>query len=1041
MSTHNSRVKWRVGRVVKTTVSVVVAAAFAGGATVMANFQSNKMIGSLLGLYSSSIDNAHAKTQGLDLNYYKPEHTRENIKAAEQDLANRITGEGTVLLKNDDSTLPIKKGTTVSFFSINSGTRQASGSAMMSAAGGLLGGSGNSLKNIFENAGISVNDILWNYYNSDETKGYGLAAGSVEFGDAEDFRINEVPLSVMQKKDGLLKSAQGTMPIFVWSRVAGEGRDMPRSMYNHADNDTDKKRSYLEPDTTERELLQYLNDNFDSVTVLVKSNAALQLDWIKDYPHIKSVVLAQSLNNGVGKVFSGQINPSGKTVDTFEANALQSPAAQNFGDFEYVDKNGKFTNYNYVSYKEGIYVGYRYYETRYFDKVSGQGNAGDYDYNQQVVYPFGYGLSYTTFNHSNFTLEQGDDKNLTAHVTITNTGDVSGKDVAQVYMQSPYTDYDKANGVEKSATQLVVIAKSKELKPGESETLSLTISKELMKAYDARGARTYILDAGDYLFTDASNAHTATNNFLAHAGRTTSDGMTEQGDSSAVAVYTPANTSVDTTTYSTDQLTGEKVTNKFDDAVGDVTYLTRSDWTGTFPTHDGAVGDDGAQTKISTWGNEINGTDGKSYTYSKKASSSLLDKLKSYSSGITDADKLTSAQPVFGKKNGKTLIQMRGLEFDDKAWNDLLDQLTESEYKELIGNSGYGVSAIESINMPFNYEADSASSWVYGAIRFTYPNIMTLAQTYNTELAQEFGKLRADEALLDKAAGLYAPSMNIHRTPFSGRNGEYYSEDAVLTSLMSQPEIQALTDKGIYTYIKHFAFNDQENHRGDRNGQMSIATWLNEQSAREIYLKPFEDNLKLTNTVKYVDNGKIAERSMRATRGIMTSFNRIGATWTGGSYNLITGVARTEWGFNGAIITDNANTGVFMDNTQMIEAGGDIKLLNAKDPTGRSFNVSDPQVYPYARAAAHRYLYTVANSRAMNGAMEGSVFKNTNGMAIMFITIRTILYLLAALLLFLSVWRHLPKTVDRVNARKLAKRERRLERKNARRAARQSARQ
>lgn len=1029
MGTGIPRSKGRVGRVIKTVVSVVAAAGLFAGAGAITTVQNNKMIGSLVGLFNNTVDNSQAKTAGLDLNYYKAKHTEQSIKAAEVDLANRITGEGTVLLKNDDNALPLAKGSKVSFFSVNSSGRQAAGSPMAA----LAGGSGkNTLKDIFTRAGFKVNAKVWDFYNSDDAKKYGLSAGSVNFGDGEDFAINEMPLSKLESADGVLDSAKGTTPIFVWSRVAGEGRDMPRSMYNHAKSEADKKKSYLEPDSTELKLLKYLNDNFESVTVLVNSNAALQLDWVKQFPHIKAVVLAESFNDGVGKVFNGEINPSGRTVDTFEADALQSPAAQNFGDFEYTDAKGKFTNYNYVSYKEGIYVGYRYYETRYFDKVMNQGNPGDYTYANQVVYPFGYGLSYTTFAHSGFTVRSVDDKTLEATTVVTNTGKVTGKDTVQIYMQSPYTDYDKTNGVEKAASQLVGFAKTNELKPGQSQTVKVTIKKDLLKAYDANGAKTYILDAGDYLFTDAANAHDATNNFLARAGKTIADGMTSAGDASAVQVYTPSNTTTDTTTYAKDDVTGTKITNQLDSARGDVTYLTRNDWMGTFPTHDGK-----ASTKISTWGNEINGKDGKSYTYSKKASDSLLTKLKEHASGNTN---IKSATPVFGKKNGKTLIEMRGLSFNDKAWDALLDQLTEAEYKELIGNSGYGVSPIESINSPFNYEADSASSWVYGAISFGYPNIMVLAQTYNTELAKEFGQLRSDEALLGKVAGMYAPSMNIHRTPFSGRNGEYYSEDAVLTSLMSQPEIQVLTDNGIYTYVKHFAFNDQEDHRGDRNGQMSLATWLNEQSAREIYLKPFEDNLKLTNKVKYLkknDDGSYSQAvtTMRATRGIMTSFNRAGATWTGGNYNLISGIARGEWGFNGAIITDNANTGVFMSAKQMIQAGADIKLLNAKEPTGETLNVADPNVYPYARAAAHRYLYTVANSRAMNGAMPGSKFKSSNGLLTIATTLRVVLYALVLLLLFFSVWRHIPKTVDRVNARKAAKKAKRQERRALKKAA------
>ena len=323
---------------------------------------------------------------------------------------------------------------------------------------------------------------------------------------------------------------------------------------------------------------------------------------------------------------------------------------------------------------------------------------------------------------------------------------------------------------------------------------------------------------------------------------------------------------------------------------------------------------------------------------------------------------------------------MRGLDFDDPQWDDLLDELTYEDYYNTIGLSGYGIEYIDSIDMPFCTDADSANGLIYGGTGKYYPNSMTLAQTWNQELAREMGTMIGNEAIIGGMDGWYAPSMNIHRTPFSGRNGEYYSEDPYLSGAVASNQVYGAATKGVYAYIKHFAFNDQEDHRGDRDGQYGLATWLNEQSAREIYLKPFEMCMKLgdveLNYLEQKSDGTYenATRQIRACQAVMTAFNRIGYTWTGGSYNLLTGIARNEWAFNGMMITDNANTGVFMDGYQMIEAGGDIKLTYLADSARFDFDKNDTATYHYAREAMHRVLYTVANSKAMLGAMPGTEF-------------------------------------------------------------------
>lgn len=1023
-----------VVRIVKTVLSLVaIIGVVVGLMFVNPRLSTNKFLSNLMGYNKSSIDNSSADTDDVDLEYYKSDYTINNIRDAENDLDSRIGREGVVMLKNDDHALPMKSGASVSFFSANSVEGSATTASFMPSSGDT-GSDLITLKDSFEKAGFTVNDKLWQFYESGTGKNYGLGEGSVSYGDDEDFKINEAPLSVLQKESGLLDSVKGTTPVYVLSRVAGEGRDMPRSMANHAAGEEDRRLTYLDLDSTEREIIKYLNDNFETVMLLVKSNAALNLGWLKDYPHIKAVVSSENITNAIGEVFAGTVNPSGRTVDTFATDALKSPAAQNFGDYQYVDENGELTKYNYVSYEEGIYVGYRYYETRYEDSVLGQGNAGDYNYADEVVYPFGYGLGYTTFKQTDFQLSRKSDT-FTASVNVTNTGNVAGKDVVEVYMQSPYTDYDKKNGVEKSSVELVAFGKSNELEPGASERVSVTFEADQLKSYDSNNAKTYILDAGEYLFTAAADSNKAVNNMLAYKGKTVSDGMTAEGDRSMVAAYAPDNTEVDTVTYSKDSQTGVEVTNQFDDARGDMTYLTRSDWTGTFPAHDGEV-----SNQVSTWGNEINGTkeDGsvESYTWTKVASADLIKQLDSTDSGNpVEASKITDT-PVFGKNNGKSLIEMRGLDFDDDAWNDLLDQLTEEDYRKVIIESGYGIDYLKSVNKPYDIDADGASGWVLGgATSRRFPNMIVLAQTWNVDLAREFGEMRGNEALLGGADGMYAPSVNIHRTPFSGRNGEYFSEDEFLTGAMASQIVLGTAEKGVYSYVKHFVLNDQEDHRGDRVGQYSIATWANEQSIREIYLKPFELCMKVgdieINYVKQNSDGKYenATAKIPATKGIMTSFNRIGATWAGGDYDLISGVLRGEWGFNGVVVTDNANTSVFMSNYQMIESGADIKLLAGPDPAyEKELNLKDSATYHYARAALHRTLYTIANSKAMNGAMPGSVFKYYNQMKVAQVAVNAGAIVVIGALAFFSVWRWLPMTVRRVAARK----ERRAMRKAAR---------
>lgn len=967
----------KVGRVIKTILKsvlvVVLAVAMVGVNVMLPNSMISRMVNNIAG-YQQSWDNSKANTAGLDLDYYKADYDKDSIGDAEKQLDRQIANEGYVLLKNDGNTMPFEQGTTFSFFGESVKNLTATQSVLTQFTGAK--GNSNQLKDSFESRGFGVNQTLMDFYTKGAGSKYTMGTGSINFGAAEDFRINECPLSELESADGVLDSTKDTVPVFVMRRVAGEGRDMPRSMYNHATSAEDKAKTYLEPDSTELEILQYINDNFDNGVVILNTASALNLGWLEQFPNIKSVLFVPSTGrygtDSLADIFAGEVSPSGKTVDTFEANSLNSPAAQNYGDYQYIDGDGNLTGYSYVSYAEGIYVGYRYYETRYEDAVLGQGNAGDFDYDSEVVYPFGYGLSYTTFDWSNYQASW-DGTTCTVSVDVTNTGDVAGKDVVEVYAQSPYTDYDRANGVEKSAVQLVNYGKTKLLEPGETQTVSVTFDQDMLKAYDANGAKTYILDAGTYYVTAAHDSHDAVNNVLAAKGANVA------GDASRVSTYVPSNTDVDTTTYATDAKSGAEITNLFDDAKGDVTYLTRADWEGTFPQHDGTP----LEGDVSTWGAEINAVDENgnpvSYAWGKVASPELIDRLKGLDSGNPVSDATITDTPVYGQNNGISLIDLRGKDYNDPMWNQLLDELSAEDYRELVGHSGYGSNFVQSIGKPFNIDADTAAGLIYGGTGMMFCSPVVMAQTWNQDLASAYGAMIGNEANIGGTTGWYAPSMNIHRTPFTGRNGEYYSEDPVISGTVASLEIKGAAEKGVYSTIKHFALNDQENHRGDGGIEQGCATWSNEQAIREIYVKPFDICMHVgTVDENYVEQGADGSYSMATTKvdacqAIMSAFNRVGATWAGGNYALLTGLARNEWGFNGWIVTDSANSAApHMDSSQMIRAGGDSRLRSNEN--NYQYDENNSAEYHYAREAIHHLLYVTANSKAMEGAMPGSAY-------------------------------------------------------------------
>lgn len=950
----------------------------------------------------------YSKEAELDGNYYTTPHANlDEVRTAEEEMNERAVGEGIVLLKYDEkSRLPYAPGTTFSLFSHSSVDMIYGGTGS-----GSVGGNKVDIKTAFEERGLKINETLWSFYESGAGASYTRGSGSYDFGMDEFYSIHECPLSVIQGDKAVMDSLEGTVAVFVISRTGGEGRDLPRSMVEHADNPVDKAKHYLEPDTTELEILSYLNDNFEDVLVLLNCNNAFEMGWVEAYENIRTVLSVPGTGitgmYALPDILLGNVNPSGHTVDTYAYDFFSSPAAQNCDETVcYIDGSaptgggdsgfGEDEYIYFTAYEEGIYVGYKYYETRYEDYILSQGNAGAYDYAATVQYPFGFGLSRTEFAWSDYQVSwEGD--TCTVSVTVTNTGDIAGKDVVQVYIQKPYTQHDVDNRVEKAAVELAGFVKTKLLQPGEGETVTASFDKSLFASYDYTKAKTYIVDEGTYYITVATDAHAAINNILLAKAPETAERLIaspsekKAGNKALVAAYEQE--AFDKETYSLS--CGTEVTNRLDFASReDMVYLSRSNWEGTYPTPYGTLSD-----MVCTYGNRVNGgteEDPQAYVYRVDITREEYEAVYSTDSLNPIDDSVYTEAPVFGSREVDIeLIELRGAAYDDPRWDTLLSRLSTTEVTDTINISGYGTRKMTSISKPADRHSDGPSG--FKAITgndsvdgYGFMCGVTLAQTWNKELAREKGELMGEESLLrtgNELNGWYGPGLNIHRTPFSGRNFEYYSEDAIMSGLLGQQEVVGAARYGLNAYPKHFAFNDSETHRGDKTGEhrmgdWGICTWLNEQSAREIYLKAFELVAKSgTVTEKYYgvdENGDtvMMETEVPAMKGMMTSFNRIGFTWTGGCYPLIQNIVRGEWGFNGYIVTDFDN-GTYMDTLQMLRAGGDAKLVFFVMPAydGTNFKVEsnvDKATYHYVKEAMHHVLYAAVNSSGVNGVTKGA---------------------------------------------------------------------
>ena len=939
--------------------------------------------------FGSAESGVRGDTKGADVEYYKSDfNSPAELYEYEEKKVAEIAEEGITLLENN-GILPLEMGTKVSIFSHSSVDLVSGGSGSGSGSFELT----KDLKEGLENAGLVVNESLWEFYKSGKGASYKRGTGVINYGADLDWSINECPLDVITNDSSLVNSFKDTVAMFVLSRTGGEGGDEARDMAAFGGK---SGQHYLEPDETELEIISYLNDNFDDVIILVNCNNAIELGWISDYENISAVInfpgAGRTGTYGLGYMMTGldadgnEISASGHLVDTWVYDNFSSPAMQNMGDFKFSG-----TNYYYVNYSEGIYVGYKYYETRYEDAVLGRENVGNYDYADTVIYPFGYGLSYTRFEWTDFTMSEPDgDGNINISVTVKNVGTRMGMDVVQIYGQAPY----KGN-VEKSSVLLIGFAKTKNLAVGESEILNITVSLKDLTSYDTSangGKGGYILDEGNYYITAASNAHEAINQILVERDGGGVDGkLTEARADSSDAVGRMVGAYVqdkyDSVTYS--QIgDNDTIENQFTDStLADAVYLSRSNWSvmENNGLRYGSVSDENSKAEVG----------GKQFQ--SEATEAMKEALKSFWSLNPEEGKKT-INAVFGKDSDVDLIDLRGLDFDDPLWDELLDQMTADELSKLIDECGYCSPAVDSINKPKVNDLDGPAGLndiiAHGSMpigdgyrAMTWPTQYMLACTWNVKLAEEMGRGIAEDGLYSDTCGWYGPGMNIHRTPFAGRNFEYYSEDPFISGVLGRAEVYGAATKGMYAFIKHFAVNDQETHRDERG----LATFIGEQAIREIYLKPFEMTI-VDNTVEIYyneavkdENGEIQSyvkktTTVPAATAVMTSFNRIGTTWAGGHYNLITKVLRGEWGFNGFVLTDyevGAGKGSYMDTPQSLAAGGDGKLKTVGMDALFGFDIEKyPAYYGYARDAAHHILYTVVNSAGMNGFVHGVEFVN-----------------------------------------------------------------
>lgn len=849
-----------------------------------------------------------------------------------QEVNLKLAEEGFVLLKNENAALPMNKGARISVFSKNSVNLSYGGSG----SGGFDTSNNKNLYESLNDAGFVTNPTLKNFYESSQSGPVRTANSSdLDNGDNQKIATAETPQSKYTDAVRNSYADYSDAALVVITRIGGEGFDLPRYQ-GDSEGAVSLDSHYLELDQNEIDLLTAVTDGtFKRVVVVFNTPSSFEATFLKDSAYAAfadkidaAVWIGFTGSNGItalGEILNGDVNPSGRLVDTWAADFTKNPSFVNFGTGCLPDTTDKYDGgmYYSVDYEEGIYVGYRYYETR------GETDGEDW-YNANVVYPFGYGLSYTTFDWtvgdaSASEIELG--TTITVPVTVKNTGSVAGKDVVQLYASAPYT----LGGIEKAHKVLVGFAKTKLLQPGESETVTVSFDPYSAASYDYRDANNngfsgYELEAGEYTLYVSRNAHES---------------------EKAIALNLAADVQI-----GTDPTTDSEVVNRYTDSEDFLdsdwqldTMLSRADWEGTWPTPQTAQ--------------QHAGTD------------RLYEEIRSEEhNNPTDFD--SEEYPWFGEEPTLTLrdllpsAEAEGYEpvvsYDDERWEELMMGCDEEEMIALINNGAYHTLAMESVGLPATIHGDGPSGFtcfmskeqVNGTCQYVSEPVM--ASTWNINLMNELGEAIGEEGTIgDKATGqpyssIYAPGVNIHRSPFGGRCSEYFSEDPFISGMMGAAEVEGIQSRGVLPTVKHFVANEQETHRSI-GGDLS---WLSEQALREIYLKPFEYTVKLGET-----------------RGIMTSFNRIGTRWTGGDYRLLTEILRNEWGFNGLVICDFNTIPQYMIPRMMFYAGGSLDLATQQSAMWTDCDTSDAGDAIVLMRAVKDVMYALVNSNAMNAEVIG----------------------------------------------------------------------
>lgn len=885
-----------------------------------------------------------------------------SVTEAEMKKCQEVEAEGAVLLKND-GVLPLAGTEKVALLGQDSVDFVYGGAGSGSVDSSKMP----SLKDSMEKAGFTVNSTLWDFYLTGAGKSYRKTFPDIT--GSGKFFVNEVPADVYT--DAIKNSLNNDdVAIVSLGRGGGESSDLPTGTESTSKY-TSIGYKYLQADKNELDVLKLACSKFEKVILIINSSNAMELGFLDqpEYANVKAALWVGAVGqNGImaiGELLSGKVNPSGKLADTYAYDSESAPSFTNFGSYN-ITGTGNDTKARYfMNYAEGIYVGYKYYETRYEDFVLEQGNAGEYDYLKAVQFPFGYGLSYSDYVWSDFSVTpSADGKSFDVSLKVTNNSEKhAGKDVIEIYMQSPYTDYDKTNKVEKSAIELIGYAKTGLIEAKSSETVTLNISKEMLKAYDYTNAGTYIVDAGTYYFTAGRNAHDALNNVLAAKGV---DGtkLTAAGNAELVKTYEQA--TFDNTTYAVSQATGNTIKNQFDDVnlnyYDNFTYLTRNDWAGTLPT---------SVFKNGNW----------------EANDKLKADLAYYRADevINDGSKLPTYEST---ATSYTVQDLKDADYSDSRWDDLVNQLSKTDMTRIVRLGGYSTIAVDKIGLPGTQDKDGPSgisgTLVGGISCMAWPVEVVFASTWNDKLIEEVGEMIGQESIEAGVAGWYAPGANIHRSPYSGRNFEYFSEDGVLSGKIGAAEMRGVRSYGVIAYMKHFALNDQETNRGGG------AMFANEQAIREIYLRSFEYIAREGDAI-----------------AAMVSMNRIGARWAGAHKGLMTETLRNEWGFKGVVITDQASTTsmYYQDMISGLWAGTDLwlntnaqywSLVKYPEYDGSTVDYTkNATVMNYAHNAAKNVIYAVANSNAVkeySGSGNGSDDSGTPTWKILLIILDVVVY-------------------------------------------------